>query len=112
MQLTRTKAAGLGITLDVIKALRTLKGRPYMPPGPGSCGRLSCFGASQVWWCNDNDERLDLDSWSQIASAVEDISRQCFWYDKEISHLYPVTGGQIFEPGGWNVIVRGEDGSC
>lgn len=70
------------------------------------------MGGSQVWLCNDGDGQLELDSWSQIARAVEDIARQCFWYEKEQSHLYPVTGGQIFEPNGWNVIVRATDGSC
>lgn len=83
-----------------------------MPPGPGYCGRISCISSSQVWWCNDTDERKDLDSWHEIANAVEDIARQCFWYEKEVQHMYPVTGGQIFEPDGWNVIVRSDPGSC
>lgn len=71
---------------------------------------VNCAGGSQAWLCNDNNEQLNLDSWSQVARAVEDIARQCFWLEKENEHLYPVTGGQIFEPNGWNVIVRGDSG--
>lgn len=79
---------------------------------PRSCGRVGCSGGSKVWLCNDSSEPLDFDSWFHIARAVEDIARQCFWFEKENAHLYPVTGGQIFEPNGWNVIVLSDGESC
>lgn len=79
---------------------------------PRSCGRVGCSGGSKVWLCNDSNDPLDFDSWFHIARAVEDIARQCFWFEKENAHLLPVTGGQIFEPNGWNVIVLSDGESC
>lgn len=97
------------IILDGINQLNNLTGKPANPPGPGWCGRVSCEWGSSIWWCNDSDERKELDSWSQIAGAAEDITRQCFWRTRDHS-LVP--GGQIFQPGGWNVVVRHDDENC
>jgi hypothetical protein len=107
-----TTAAGVGVTLDIIKWLDLLPDHPSFNPGPGYCYRLSCVGSSQVWLCNDNAELLHLGSYGMIARAIEDIARQCFWMEKDGSHLNPVTGGQIFEPAGWNVIVKSGPESC
>ncbi|KAG8157894.1 hypothetical protein KVR01_012166 [Diaporthe batatas] len=110
----RWAPAGLGSVLDIISALRRLTGRPNasVPPGPGYCGRFACIGAAQAWFCNDNDEEITLDSWEVFARAVEDIMRQCWWREKEGLHLTDLTGGQIFRPDGWNVIVLGGDDVC
>lgn len=105
----RWKPAAYMVTLDGINYLRNLTGQPGNKPGPGSCGRISCEWYSAIYWCNDNDQEKTLDSWGKIADAAEDITRQCFWYDRSKSLM---TGGQIFEPGGWNVIVRHDDHDC
>lgn len=103
----RWDPAAYMIILEGLTYLNKLKGKPGIPPGPDFCSRVSCDEGSSIWWCNDNDERKELDSWSEIVSAAEDITRQCCWtiMDKSL-----VTGGQIFEPGGWNVVIR-HDGS-
>ncbi|KAL2274197.1 hypothetical protein FJTKL_03596 [Diaporthe vaccinii] len=96
------------ITFEGIAYLNSLVGKAGIPPGPGFCSRVSCNWGSSIWWCNDNDERTELDSWSEVTSAAEDITRQCCWTTKE-KEL--VTGGQIFQPGGWNIVIR-HDGDC
>ncbi|KAG6357509.1 hypothetical protein INS49_013386 [Diaporthe citri] len=53
-----------------------------------------------------------LGSTLDVIKSLDGASGRCFWYEKEVSHLYPVTGGQIFEPNGWNVIVRSDSDSC
>lgn len=105
----RWAPAAYMIILDGISHLNNLTGKPANPPGPGWCGRVSCEWGSSIWWCNDNDERKELDSWHQIADAAEDITRQCFWFERDQSR---VTGGQIFQPGGWNVVVRHDNAKC
>ncbi|KKY32191.1 hypothetical protein UCDDA912_g07867 [Diaporthe ampelina] len=105
----RWAPAAYMITLDGINYLRNITGRPASSPGPGSCGRVSCEWGTSIWWCNDSDERKELDSWGQIADAAEDITRQCFWYARDKSLM---TGGQIFQPDGWNVVVRHEGNDC
>jgi hypothetical protein len=89
--------------------LSKIKSRPALPPGPGSCSRISCDWGEQIWWCNDSDERKELDSWQEVVNAAEDITRQCFWFSLDMK---PMTGGQIFEPGGWNVVIRAEGAKC
>lgn len=96
--------------LDILNGLKKLRGRPNIPPG--YCGRFGCVGAAQGWFCNDNAVEINLDSWNVVANAVEDITRQCWWREKERMHLLDYTGGQIFEPDGWNVIVLGGDEVC
>lgn len=105
----RWTPAAYMITLDGINHLNNLTGKPANGPGPGACGRVSCEWGSSIWWCNDNDERKELDSWNEIASAAEDISRQCFWTQRNHD---VVTGGQIFQPDGWNVVVRHDNDDC
>lgn len=95
--------------LNGINYLKTLPSRPSVPPGPDACTRISCQWGSAIWWCNDNDERKDLDSWYEITTAAEDLTRQCFWFARDKSL---VTGGQIFQPGGWNVVIRHDDHDC
>lgn len=97
------------IILEGIDYLDNITGKPALPPGPGYCSRVSCDYGSSIWWCNDNDRRKELDSWAEVAEAAVDITRQCFWTIKKDQSL--VTGGQIFQPGGWNVVIR-HDGSC
>lgn len=36
-----------------IKYLKSLKGRPWIGPGPGKCMRVSCGYDAAIWWCND-----------------------------------------------------------
>lgn len=105
----RWAPAAYMIALDGMNYLRTISGRPGASPGPGWCTRVSCDFGTSIWWCNDNDERKELDSWLQVVDAAEDITRQCFWYTRDKSL---VTGGQIFQPDGWNVIVRHDDNDC
>lgn len=99
----RWEPASYTITLDGIDYLTNLTGKPALPPGPGYCSRVSCEWGSSIWWCNDNDERKELGSWSEVTAAAVDISRQCFWTTRKQEM---VTGGQIFQPGGWNVVIR------
>ncbi|KAI3393919.1 hypothetical protein diail_3481 [Diaporthe ilicicola] len=92
---------------DGIDYLRGLKpGRPANGPGPGACGRVSCSWGSAIYWCNDDDERKELDSWGRIADGAQTIRDTC-WYDAGGASL--LTRGQVFDPEGWNVIVRGGD---
>lgn len=105
----RWAPAAYMIILDGINHLNNLTGKPANGPGPGACGRVSCEWGSSIWWCNDNCERKELDSWREIVSATEDITRQCFWTERDKSL---VTGGQIFQPDGWNVVVRHDDDDC
>ncbi|KAG6364003.1 hypothetical protein INS49_009106 [Diaporthe citri] len=103
----RWEPAAYMIILDGISYLNSLEGKPAIPPGPGFCSRVSCEYGASIWWCNDNDERKELHSWSELTTAAVDITRQCFWTIRDKSL---VTGGQIFQPGGWNVVIR-HDGS-
>ena len=36
-----------------IEYLRGVPGKPASGPGPGNCGRVSCWGESAIYWCND-----------------------------------------------------------
>ncbi|POS68766.1 hypothetical protein DHEL01_v212841 [Diaporthe helianthi] len=110
----RWAPTGLGTVLDVMKNIRQFKGQPTAPPGPRSCSRIACSSSCRTWLCNDSDEEMNLDSWDVVANAVEDITRQCWWREKDSggTGLYDVTGGQIFQPDGWNVIVMAGDDSC
>ncbi|KAH8764807.1 hypothetical protein F5883DRAFT_715448 [Diaporthe sp. PMI_573] len=96
-----------------ISYLRQVPGRPGMPPGPGSCGRVSCSDQSAIYWCNDHDDSFWVDSFGAIADGAHDINRNCVpgasqWAPPEILIW---TKGQIFFDK-WNVVVRGDDDHC
>ncbi|KAM7215774.1 hypothetical protein V8F06_008884 [Rhypophila decipiens] len=62
-----------------ITYLHTIHGRPGSSARPGTCGRVSCSWNSAIWWCNDNDKPMSLDSFGVIAdcaSEIVDICRQ------------------------------------
>lgn len=93
-----------------IRYLRQLtSGKPANGPGPGACSRVSCSYKSAIYWCNDDNDRKELDSWEKVASNAEVVMHLCVW--KLDGGVYQ-TRGQLFDPDGWNVIVRGDSESC
>lgn len=40
-------------TLDGVRYLRRITGKPHNQPGPRYCTRVSCSWKSAIWWCND-----------------------------------------------------------
>ncbi|KAK4130059.1 hypothetical protein BT67DRAFT_465288 [Trichocladium antarcticum] len=85
-------------TLDGVRYLRRITGKPHNQPGPRYCTRVSCSWKSAIWWCNDNQGPLYLDSWNQIADSAYEILVECA-DGTDVS-------GQNFERGNWNIIVR------
>ncbi|KAM7212199.1 hypothetical protein V8F06_012411 [Rhypophila decipiens] len=91
--------------------LRTVPGRPWMDAGPKKCARVSCSWKAAIYWCNDNDHRLEIDNFGLIADCIQPITQDPECLDNQA--IFPpqvimVVCGQHFE--GWNCIAR-ED-SC
>ncbi|KAK0702518.1 hypothetical protein B0T21DRAFT_416915 [Apiosordaria backusii] len=74
---------------------------PKNGPGPNNCGRVSCGYNAAIYWCNDNDDEKELDSWDSIADGASYIYGECT-VGADISKL---VAGQIFYKDKWNVIV-------
>ncbi|KAF4551509.1 Hypothetical protein D9617_13g100090 [Elsinoe fawcettii] len=94
-------------TVDITRGIRDLRGVPGQPgagPGPGNCGRVSCYAGSQIWWCNDNTSPFSLGSFSDIANAAQVIVNDCSRGGNDVS-------GQRFHDNNINVIVRGPEDS-
>ncbi|KAH7303410.1 hypothetical protein B0I35DRAFT_498380 [Stachybotrys elegans] len=92
---------------DGINYLRGVPGRPWLPAGPRVCARVSCSYNAAIWWCNDNNWRVDLGSYSDIANAARLITDECKYFTYSAGW---VTSGQRFHNDNLNVIVRGD--SC
>ncbi|KAL2786646.1 hypothetical protein BJX66DRAFT_328447 [Aspergillus keveii] len=81
-----------------IRYLRGLPGTPSLPPGPGSCGRVSCSYNAAIFVCNDNTGYPNLNSWNLVADGADYINSRCIGGGD--------TAGQVFYHENWNVIVR------
>jgi len=46
--------------LEGVQYLHRLGGIPTLPPGPGTCSRISCSYDSAIFWCNDVSSPLHL----------------------------------------------------
>ncbi|KAK4210111.1 hypothetical protein QBC37DRAFT_293148 [Rhypophila decipiens] len=88
---------------DGISYLRQIGGRPELSAGPGTCSRVSCSWKSAIWWCNDDDKPMSLDSFGDIADCAQEIVDIC--HKRDQWEFYVV--GQNFNDGNWNCIVRG-----
>ncbi|KAM7205982.1 hypothetical protein V8F33_000812 [Rhypophila sp. PSN 637] len=88
-----------------ITYLRKIYGRPGSSAGPSTCGRVSCSWNSAIWWCNDNDKPMTLDSFGDIAQCAQEIVNTC---NKTLED----TVGQNFNDGNWNCIVRHDEDNC
>ncbi|KAG5965496.1 hypothetical protein E4U57_004079 [Claviceps arundinis] len=93
---------------DGLTYLSKLRAKPKMGPGPGNCSRVSCSYEAAIWWCNDNSEKLELNSFQEIADGASSILDQCISYGLVMDRA----GGQAFMPGNWNVIVRQDKDHC
>ncbi|CCC13736.1 hypothetical protein SMACR_08240 [Sordaria macrospora] len=95
-----------------IKYLRGVPGKPANGPGPGNCGRVSCWGESAIYWCNDNAETKELESYSSIADGAQAVLDGCpSVFDVELGFFW--TMGRAVMNDGWSVLVREPyDGSC
>ncbi|RGP76820.1 hypothetical protein FLONG3_5063 [Fusarium longipes] len=92
-----------------IETLRHVKGKPKNGPGPGNCGRVSCSYNSAIWWCNQNAETKELDSFSDIADGAAFVVEKCYKPDS-LPH-YPgqenrISGYAHHRGEGWSVIVN------
>ncbi|KAK4205549.1 hypothetical protein QBC40DRAFT_260801 [Triangularia verruculosa] len=74
--------------------------KPKNGPGPGNCGRVSCSWGDAIYWCNDNKEDKELNSWDALGIAAFKIWRECQYAPLELC------GGQVFYKDNWNVIVK------
>ncbi|KAG6107035.1 hypothetical protein E4U13_007129 [Claviceps humidiphila] len=88
--------------LDGMKYLDNISAKPTIGPGPGNCSRVSCSYGAAIWWCNDNSEKLELNSFKDIADGAIFIMDECVSF----GFMMDRAGGQAFMPGNWNVIVR------
>ncbi|KAG6216241.1 hypothetical protein E4U26_008205 [Claviceps purpurea] len=104
----RWKKAHRWYIQDGLAYLSKLKSKPKMGPGPGTCSRVSCSYEAAIWWCNDNSEKLELNSFQEIADGANSILDQCISYGLVLDR----PGGQAFMPGNWNVIVRQDKDHC
>ncbi|QUC21797.1 uncharacterized protein UV8b_06038 [Ustilaginoidea virens] len=93
-----------------IKYLRSIKGKPHLPAGPGTCGRVSCGDKASIWWCNDRDDFTEhyLTTFAEIALGAERINDVC----RTETRKGWLTVGQIFTNQKWNVIVREDRNDC
>ncbi|KAK3402528.1 hypothetical protein B0T20DRAFT_485141 [Sordaria brevicollis] len=89
--------------------LRRVDGKPANGPGPNNCGRVSCRDGTAIWWCNDNPETKELDSFGTIADAAYVIYRECPLIAPRFDSMEFVVRGQVFLKDGWSVIVRGDE---
>ncbi|KAK4143021.1 uncharacterized protein C8A04DRAFT_29246 [Dichotomopilus funicola] len=96
-------SADRGRAIEAIQYLMTLTTAPRMGSGPGVCARVSCTNNAAVYWCNDNHGVKLLDRWEMIAQSAGFIVNTC-------ASVATTVGGQNFESGNWNSIVRGD--SC
>ncbi|KAK4158859.1 hypothetical protein QBC43DRAFT_339619 [Cladorrhinum sp. PSN259] len=85
--------------VESINYLYTVPGKPKNGPGPGECSGVSCKRRSAIWWCNDNKEQFELQSYVDLADAAFWIYHYC--RDETLN----VTAGQIFYKEHWNTIV-------
>ncbi|KAG6149182.1 hypothetical protein E4U35_007634 [Claviceps purpurea] len=104
----RWKKAHRWYILDGIMYLEGLSAKPTIGPGPGNCSRVSCSYEAAIWWCNDNSEKLELNSFNEIVDGAEAIMDECLSYGLIMDRM----GGQAFMPGNWNVIVRQDKDHC
>ncbi|KAG6112143.1 hypothetical protein E4U13_004405 [Claviceps humidiphila] len=104
----RWKKAGLWHVQAGLDYLSKLKAKPKMGPGPGTCSRVSCSYKAAIWWCNDNTEQHELESFDEIVSCATSILDKCTDYGAPFSFV----GGQAFMPDRWNVIIREDKDHC
>ncbi|WQF78840.1 hypothetical protein CDEST_03854 [Colletotrichum destructivum] len=93
---------------DGIRYLRTLKGKPKGSAGPSSCGQISCSWSTAIWWCNDNTEKKELESYGVIADGAQYMWDACTPW--ETNRYW--SSGQIFSNDGWNIIIKKSDSYC
>ncbi|KAF4780808.1 hypothetical protein HER10_EVM0002767 [Colletotrichum scovillei] len=98
-----TKAmADQSIIVKGSKYLRGVKGKPYHPPGPNTCARVSCSWKSAIWWCNHAQNSRELDSFGVIADGTDHIIQVCKTNGEWID-------GQTWHKDKWSVIVGRAD---
>ncbi|KAH7316949.1 hypothetical protein B0I35DRAFT_451748 [Stachybotrys elegans] len=95
--------ASTGRIQEGINYLHGLTGRPWLGPGPRNCQRVSCSWRAAIWWCNDNNYRVEHTDWHGIANAAQVIVNECARGASDVS-------GQRFHNDNINMIVR--DGDC
>ncbi|KAJ0323938.1 hypothetical protein COL5a_008054 [Colletotrichum fioriniae] len=94
-----TKAmADQNIIVKGAKYLRGVKGKPYHPPGPKTCARVSCSWKSAIWWCNHAQTSRELDSYALIADGTDHIIQVCKTNGEWID-------GQTWHKDNWSVVV-------
>ncbi|KAM7183957.1 hypothetical protein V8F33_013273 [Rhypophila sp. PSN 637] len=95
--------------------LRNVPGRPWLDAGPSMCARVSCSWHSAIYWCNDNDHRIELDSFGQIADCIQPITQDPDCLDNQA--IFPPTKimvvcGQHFTKDNWNCIATQDYEGC
>ncbi|CRJ87205.1 hypothetical protein HYQ45_011722 [Verticillium longisporum] len=82
-----------------------LEGQPGHGPGPAACARVSCSHNSGIYWCNDNDHAVTLNSWGDLARGAAELCNLC-----SSAGIRNKCGGQLFHPDGYNVFITND--SC
>ncbi|CAI0651084.1 unnamed protein product [Colletotrichum noveboracense] len=83
-----------------ISHLDGVDGKPHRGAGPASCGRVSCSYNSAIWWCNDDTQAKELNSFREISDGALYVIKKC-----RVGESTRVAG-QAFHKDNWNVIVR------
>ncbi|OHF03176.1 hypothetical protein CORC01_01560 [Colletotrichum orchidophilum] len=99
---TTNAMADQSIIVKGAKYLRGVKGKPYQPPGPSTCARVSCSWKSAIWWCNHANTPRELGSFGEIADGADRIVQGCQTNGEWID-------GQTWHKDDWSVVVGRSD---
>ncbi|KAJ0274912.1 hypothetical protein COL940_009072 [Colletotrichum noveboracense] len=77
-----------------ISHLDGVDGKPHRGAGPASCYN------SAIWWCNDDTQAKELNSFREISDGALYVIKKC-----RVGESTRVAG-QAFHKDNWNVIVR------
>ncbi|KAL2134500.1 hypothetical protein VTI74DRAFT_11683 [Chaetomium olivicolor] len=81
----------------------------HAEPGPKYCTRVSCSWQASIWFCNDSDKDLWIDSFQMIIDGVRWI---IYWCEMRVadSNQWYVAGGLYL--GNWHIVVRRDPDRC
>ncbi|KAI1384171.1 uncharacterized protein F4822DRAFT_440313 [Hypoxylon trugodes] len=79
--------------------------------GPRKCSVVYCFQYTKIWFCNDNDKSISFPCENLNPYILQLIGMtNCTQFPREKG--METLKAQIFDSGGWNIIVGGDGDHC